>query len=107
MTSISQTMNWVSRQTIAASSYGWIERDNIVAIVAAFKLVLLLTRSLAAATPGFPRTQSTFEGGGDATAFDKDINPIQALSILLSFCLPRGEFLNLRRDGKTQIWDPA
>ena len=55
----SQTMNWVSRQTIAASSYGWIERDNIVAIVA-FELVLLLTRSLAV-TPGFPRTQPRFE----------------------------------------------
>ncbi len=48
MTSIGQTMKYVPGKTTAASSSGWIERDNKVAIVAAFKPVLPFTRSLAA-----------------------------------------------------------
>ena len=52
-----------NNELTAASSSGWIERDNKVAIVAAFKLVLPLTRGLAA-TLGFPRTRPTFEGEG-------------------------------------------
>ena len=46
MTSIGQTMNYVPGETTATSSSGWIERDNKVAIVAALKPVLPLTRSL-------------------------------------------------------------
>ena len=37
----------VPGETTAVSSSGWIERDNKVAIVAALKLVLPLTHSLA------------------------------------------------------------
>ena len=46
---VTRTMNFVPGKTTAASNSGWIERDNKVAIVAAFKLVLPLTHSLAAA----------------------------------------------------------
>ena len=45
---VTRTMNFVPGKTTAASNSGWIERDNKVAIVAAFKPVLPLARSLAA-----------------------------------------------------------
>ena len=35
---VTRTMNFVPGKTTAASNSGWIERDNKVAIVAAFKL---------------------------------------------------------------------